>query len=290
MKELRQIAAKLLTDGAVKVVIGWEEGPRGARAAFVTRPEDAERLIFDARCVQNLATYLSPRRRHVVGLGKAAVVAKPCDAKAIAGLIRESQVKREDVVILGVRCGGVVREPTMPASLTAETVADRCGICETREPTLYDHLIGEPQPEPPRVTRREEQIAALMQKTPQERFAFWSQQLERCIRCHACREVCPMCFCEQCVADKTRPVWIESSSHPRANFAWQMTRVMHQAGRCVDCGECERACPVGIPLNLLTRYTAQSVEKRFGHKPSDDPSIAAPIGTFRSDDSQEFIR
>ena len=125
--------------------------------------------------------------------------------------------------------------------------------------------------------------------TADERWAYWSEQLGRCIRCHACREVCPLCTCVQCVADKNRPQWIPTSVTLPGDVLWQMTRVLHLAGRCVDCGECERACPLDIPLGLLTRYVAQMVEKRFDYKTSDDPSVAAPMGEYLTDDDEEFI-
>lgn len=98
-----------------------------------------------------------------------------------------------------------------------------------------------------------------------------------------------MCFCERCVADKTQPQWIESSPHPRAIFAWHVTRALHQAGRCVDCGECERGCPADIPLGLLNAKLASAVEHRFSYRVTDDPAVPAPIGAFRLDDPQEFI-
>ena len=127
MNEIRELAQSLLADGTVKAVIGYEEGPLGVRPAFVTSPADAAKLIFDSRCVHNLATYLNPRRQHLAQLGKpVAVVVKGCDARAVAGLIRECQVKREEVVIIGVRCGGVVSDPGMAAELTPDTVSDRC--------------------------------------------------------------------------------------------------------------------------------------------------------------------
>jgi ferredoxin len=290
MNELRELAAKLLTDGTVKVVIGYEEGPAGVRPAFITDPAKADTLIFDSRCVQNLAVYLNPRRSDVAKLGKLAIVVKGCDAKAVAGLIREHQVKREDIVIIGVRCGGVVRCADMAPELTADTVADRCQDCDVREPKLYDYLLLPLPPPPPKSTRREDKLAELAKMTPEERWAYWSEQLERCIRCNACREVCPMCFCVQCVADKSQPQWIPTSPTLQGNVIWQMTRVLHQAGRCVDCQECERACPAGIPLGLLNRHVAQNVEKRFDYKASDDPSVAAPMGEFRTDDDEEFIK
>ena len=143
---------------------------------------------------------------------------------------------------------------------------------------------------PPVNPKRAEQLAALEKMTPAERWDFWSKELSRCIRCHACREACPMCFCVQCTADKGTPLWIDSSSTPRANRAWQTMRVLHQAGRCVDCMECERACPEHIPLGLLTRYVANSVEKRFDYKAVDDPSVVAPMSVYRPDDDEEFIR
>jgi formate dehydrogenase (coenzyme F420) beta subunit len=224
---------------------------------------------------------------------------KGCDARAVAGLIRETQIKREDVVIIGVRCGGVLRSDLAiggtatpregAAALTPETVADRCAECDIREPHLADHLVGELPPAPPVSTRRAELIAKIDAMTPAARWDYWQQELERCVLCHACREVCPMCFCERCVADKTVPQWIESSPTGRANLAWHLTRALHQAGRCCDCGECERACPADIPLGLLNRKLAQVVEECYEFRATDDPAIAAPIGSYKLNDPQEFI-
>ena len=293
MKELQDLARKLLSEGTVKVVIGYEEGPRGARAAFITDPEQADKLIFDTRCVQNLAAYLNPRRKQIASLGKPAVVVKGCDARSVAGLLRENQITRESVVIIAMQCSGVLENPGVESDveLTSENVSVRCGGCDVCEPKLFDHYIKSAHPTVPPVNpKRAEQLAALEKMTPAERWDFWSKELSRCIRCHACREACPMCFCVQCTADKGTPLWIDSSSTPRANRAWQTMRVLHQAGRCVDCMECERACPEHIPLGLLTRYVADSVERRFDYKAVDDPSVVAPMSVYRPDDDEEFIR
>jgi ferredoxin len=293
MTELQDLAHKLLSEGTVKVVIGYEEGPRGARAAFITDPGQAEKLIFDNRCVQNLAAYLNPRRKQIAVLGKPAVVVKGCDARSIAGMLRENQITRDSVVIIAMQCSGVLEIPGVASDveLTSENVSVRCGGCDVCEPKLFDHYIkAKKSAVPPVNTKRTEQLAALAKMTTAERWGFWSQELSRCIRCHACREACPMCFCVQCTAEKGTPLWIDSSSTPRANRAWQTMRVLHQAGRCVDCLECERACPEHIPLGLLARYVADSVERRFDYKAGDDPSVAAPMGIYRTDDDEEFIR
>jgi formate dehydrogenase subunit beta len=293
MSELHDLARTLLTDGDVGVVLGWEDARRGARPVFVTDPADADKLIFDTRCVHNLTTYLTPRRDQITVLGKIAVVVKGCDVKAVAGLLREAQLKREHVVLIGVRCGGVLEEPALAeaAPPTSETVAPRCYGCDNREPKLFDHLVGEAQPEPPRPgMTTDERVAELMALPEEERWAFWAEQFSKCVRCYACRQVCPMCVCERCVADKTQPQWIETASHPRGNMSWNITRALHLAGRCVNCGECERFCPVGIPLSLLNRQLQQVVDERYHYVVCDDPEVPAPIGDYRLDDNQEFIK
>lgn len=295
MRELRDLAARLLETNEVQVVIGWEESRLGVRPTFARTPADSERLVFDQRCVHNLAAYLHPRRKHIRRLGRPAVVVKGCDARAVAGLIRDNQLRREDVVLIGVRCPGVWnqgRPGAAPADADARPreLAARCESCPQRTPLLCDHLVG---PDAPAIDGRpglEARVEALQALPTAERRAFWSSAFERCVRCYACREVCPLCFCEQCVADKSIPQWIESSPHGRGNLAWHLARALHLAGRCVGCGECERACPAGIPLSLLNARLQQSVRERFEFTASDDPAALSPIGAFRQDDGQEFIR
>jgi formate dehydrogenase (coenzyme F420) beta subunit len=289
MNELRELARKLLQEKQVNAVLGYECDRRGIRPAFITDIGDCDRLIFDHRCVHNLAAYLSPRRTHIAALGRLAVVIKGCDARAVAGLIRENQLKREDVVLIGVRCGGVILDPAESGGLSPKNVAPRCLRCEYREPSSADYLLGEPKPAPVGTASPTAQPSEIESMSPADRLAWWTDRLSQCTRCHACRQVCPMCFCERCVTDKTQPAWIESSPHVRGNFSWHLTRALHLAGRCVDCGECERACPEQIPLGLLNRKVAQIVSARYGYTVTDDPSIPTPIGMYRLDDGQEFI-
>ena len=67
---MRAEARKLLAEGTVKVVIGYgERGP-----LLVTRPEDADRLVWNNGCTANLAMYL--KRKEVKALGRPAIVVK----------------------------------------------------------------------------------------------------------------------------------------------------------------------------------------------------------------------
>ena len=289
MQELIELAKTLLLEKQVNAVLGYESGRYGVRPVFVTDVDGCERLVFDHRCVQNLAAYLSPRRTHVKELGRLAVVIKPCDARAVAGLIRENQLKRDEVELIGMRCGGVAPNPSGPGIFDPDRVAARCIDCKQREPSLVDHLVGPAQPDPSGGSGRQSRISEIEAMHCDERLAFWTSLLSRCTRCNACRQVCPMCFCERCVAEKTEPAWIESSPHPRGNIAWHLTRALHLAGRCANCGECERACPAGIPLGLLNGKVAESISRRFGYTVTDDPTLPTPIGTYRLDDAQEFI-
>jgi len=293
VQDLRRIARELLEAGDVRVVIGWEDARRGARPVFVTDPADADKLIFDTRCVHNLVTYLNPRRDHVAELGKIGLVVKGCDVKAVAGLLREAQLTRDDAVLIGVRCGGVLEENELPTALalTPENVAPRCYGCDNREPHLVDHLIGEPQPEPPAPALSiEERIEALEALSPGQRWEYWTAQFAKCIRCYACRQVCPNCYCPTCFVDSNNPQWVGKTTSDSDNMMFHLMRAMHMAGRCVECGTCARGCPMGIDLMKFNRKVARIVKDRFGAVAGLDPDEPPALAAFNPDDKQEFIK
>jgi coenzyme F420-reducing hydrogenase delta subunit/ferredoxin len=269
-RELRAAARRLLEEGKVKVVIGY--GARGP--VFLTKPEETERLEWNANCLANLTVYL--KRPEVRELGAAAVVVKGCDERALVVLEKESQLRREELQVIGVACEGLGQA--------------KCEACETHRPRFADITIGSAAAQGAPAAARYTELARFLEKPREERLAHWTAEFDRCLKCYACRQVCPMCYCERCLADKNRPQAIDTSPHRKGNFAWQLSRAIHLAGRCVGCDECTRACPVGIDLRLLNLALARAAETQFGYRAGMDPALEPVVGAYSLQDKEEFIR
>ena len=305
--ELRQKAKELLESGGVKAVIGYEAGsmPFKSTPLFARTPEEAERLVWDPTCVNNLAVYLPA----TVKEGKVAVVVKPCDVKSVVELAKEHQINLEDVTVMVVSCPGVLNldalgeldlsdvrsiewhddgisaangagEVTIPRE---KAFASKCLACEIGEPAIASVKIGE-QPARSPIVDSKVSVEEYEKMSPAERRAFWARQFERCIRCYGCRDVCPGCYCKECFVDKPAQMWVLRATDPTSNWFFHMTRAMHLAGRCIGCGECERACPMGIPLSLLGKKLEMDVEEMFDAKPGEDAEALPVFGSFEMED------
>lgn len=304
---LREVSCKLLEEGAVRGVLGYRKGslPFRTRPYLFQNPEELGELVFDPFCGVNLARYLFHLPR---GFGRVAVVAKGCDGRSLVVLMKEGQVRREDLVILGVPCPGMVDRRKLgewrdlredEVDFEGEEISIRgktypllsfleasCQRCHHRRPSVYDVSVGDEVPSLP----FEDTLASLWNLPAEKRWEFFAQELSRCIRCYACRNACPLCYCRECFAESHRPSFLHPSPTLRDNFVFHVGRAMHLAGRCTECGACERACPLGIPIATIFFAVSETVRKHFAFEAGIDPGAPAPFVTYREDDPNAFIR
>jgi ferredoxin len=322
--KLRDVARDLLSAGKVDVVIGYEAGslPLRTRPCFVRSAEEVERLVWNPFCTNNLAVYLprlferpsNPREEYKPP--KVGVVAKGCDARSVVGLIRESQIPRENVTVIGVPCPGMVDASKVAAALEGgevascevkadgelavastaggkkklkrdEVLADACLECSHPAPEGFDIMVeGEARPAS---AERYAKVAEFESKTPAERWAQFTEEISKCIRCYACRQACPNCYCKVCFIDQTKPSWAGKGDDLSEIMVYHIGRIFHNAGRCVECDACVRACPMGIDLRLFTQKLGKDVKDLYQYVPGFSPEEPPPLCTFAQEDSEGFI-
>ena len=89
-------------------------------------------------------------------------------------------------------------------------------------------------------------------------------ETSRCIKCYACIENCPICYCVECSTKK--PYLVPPGVLP-VPFMFHLIRYAHVADSCVNCGQCEETCPMEIANSLYMHALQVDMERMFGHTP-----------------------
>ena len=301
-------AKELLAEGKVQKVVGWRKGlfDYDVTPSVFTSAEDLENnFVFNEFCGANLSKYLVKITREIeikksttrmnntmakqrdpnaqdapIPSEVALVFLKTNDTYSFTQLLKENRITRDDVYAIGVPCQDTLKG------------AEPCGNCAGKKPVSCDEYIGvDPNAEVAQNTARMAEVEKLESMSEAERFAFWQNEFSRCIRCNACRDICPACTCEKCVFDNN--ALYTSQKVAETSFEeslYHIIRAWHVAGRCTDCGECSRVCPENIPLHLINRKYIKDINEIYGeYQAGSDLETKAPMQSFKEDDAEPSI-
>ncbi len=306
-------AATLLNDGVVDRVYGWKAGEFSydiTPALFADVESMKKEFVFGDFSGANFSKYLIKETRKQ-DAGKILVFLKPCDTYSFNQLLTEHRFDREKVYAIGIGCDGMVdirkiKEKVGDGIISvnsdgdkivvetlydgvktldkSELLYERCVNCKSKKHVAYDELLGEDGEVVD--SNRFDEVAKLEKMSADERFAFWKNELSRCIRCNACRDVCPACTCEKCVFDNANSgVENKAITDSFEEKMFHIIRAFHVAGRCTDCGECSRVCPQHIPLHLLNRKFIKDINGFYGeYQAGETVGSRAPLVNYTKED------
>ncbi len=311
IEKIRETARKILEAGKVDVFVGYRKGtvPMMNEPVLINDPGKVDLLHWDSHCGLNLCNYLTKRT------DKIGIVANGCNSRNIVTHITENQIKRDQLYIVGIPCKGLIDHRAVHRAVDQKEILDvqetgeeliikgrdfeetlkksdflqsNCAECTHHNPVIYDEMVADPVQEREGGTAYKD-VEKIEQMAPEEKWPFFTKMIEKCIRCYACRDACPLCYCPTCFVDESQPQWVGKSIDSIDTMTFHFLRAYHCAGRCTDCGACERACPVGIPMRQFTRKLNKDVLELFSWEAGLDLNQRPPLDTYRPDDNNDFI-
>ncbi|MBU2511581.1 4Fe-4S dicluster domain-containing protein [bacterium] len=309
--KIKEISKNLLKDEKVEMIIGFRKGsdPLRSEPCMVKQLDKVDDLVWDSSCSMNLVNYLTNRTE------KIGIIAKGCDSRNINTHIIENKIKRDQLYIIGIPCTGMLDKQKVAGRMSEEVVEindngdnitikgekqevtadrhdllqDNCKTCNHRNPVIFDEMVAEPIAEQTDVEKYED-VKAIEAMSADERWQYFDDLLSPCIRCYACRNACPLCYCPTCFVDESTPQWVGKSDDSTDTKAFHLLRAFHCAGRCTDCGSCEQACPMDIKVRKLTKKLTKDSFDLYGWESGLNHEQRPPLDTFKPDDPEDFIK
>ncbi len=309
--KIKEISKGLLKDEKAEIIIGFRQGsdPLKNEPCMVKNPEDVDTLVWDSKCSMNLVNYLTNRTE------KIGIVAKGCDSRNINTHIVENKIKRDQLYIIGVPCTGMLDRSKVAAAISEEVVEvvdsgenivikgqrqeetvdktsllqENCMFCTYRNPVIYDEMVADPVEEKKDVEKYQD-VKEVEAMSSDERWQYFDDLLSPCIRCYACRNACPLCYCPECFVDESMPQWVGKSDDKTDTMAFHLLRAFHCAGRCTDCGSCEQACPMDIKVRMLTKKLTKDCFELYGWETGLTHDQRPPLDTYKPDDPEDVIK
>jgi formate dehydrogenase (coenzyme F420) beta subunit len=309
-----------------RLVFGFEEAGDTVRHRIFRKAADSLSL-FNPYFDVNGALYL---RRLFSKDAKVLVMLRPCEIRAYVELSKLTQVERESVIAVAIDCFGAIPSkeaepvPLEPEGLRSSLAASgklryACKFCREprglvgdagirvdKEGVLWTHAL---------TPRGEEFVSSIQGDDDQMPDEFlvapgsngepfqsdmdkFSKDFEKCIMCMNCRDMCPVCYCIDCVfhGDEYVPkgdafinkmLRSEGAPLPLGKELFHFIRMYHVSQTCVACGACEEACPQRIPLTKYMKGTSERLQKLFSYMSGRSFDETIPYLTFLEDELKD---
>jgi len=266
LDQIKKRVSELLEQNRISGFVGLIKEGGQIRPYLFTHVEELERLSLghadspvgdEGNEFHGFRRY--PLNQVLIRLAKAfpektfSIFIRGCDERGLNEIFKWNQLKPDKVIPIGVSCPRELAE-----------------YCECAKPYPDALVAGDPVK-----GFRNKSVERVRQLPLTERFQYWRAAFDRCIKCYGCRDVCPMCFCNECSLEDEQ--LMHKPDLPPGNPIFHLTRAVHMAGRCIDCGLCSETCPAHIPLRILYKEVEEIIGEQFGYKTGYSQEDRSPL-------------